>query len=68
MAEISSKNGLDAISGNEFNEKNVTAMQRSKYLAGVVTQKIHTDNEAEDLECACHSAILTSFHQQLSES
>ena len=56
------------MSGNEFNEKNVTAMQRSQYLAGVVTQKIHTDNEAEDLGCACHSTTPTSFHQQLSES
>ena len=46
LAEISSKNCLDAMSGNEFNEKNVTAMQRSQYLAGVVTQKIHTDNKA----------------------
>ena len=48
---MSSKSCLDTMSGSEVNERSV-ATDDPNGLASVVTQEIHTDNEAGDFGLA----------------
>ena len=47
MEETASESCLDATSGNKVTEKNIAADDPNG-LASVVTQEIHSDNEAGD--------------------